>query len=416
MTGTSQATDIARPFESGAKVQHKLTARTGIVLTRTIENPPRYVVLFKGDQSEGLALHHEIEGAQAEQRQTFAPNPFRDSFTKFLLNTFTTLPIKPTEAKPAEAAASSVNGVEWEHRPDQGAGRQISKCGRFSVGHVMSGWTGYDYRYGKESEPMETRSQARKWCEERAPLLSEPRAVVWSAPAPSGAMVSKCGRWMVEHTRGGYYRGRDIATGTNSAEPITREQARAWCEHRASGKPDDAKAAPLEWFTPNMQGETQTRCYRFAVVCENYVGNAYRAHDLYAKRKSIAILTQNSAKAWCEKANRGEDPEAAEAEEKTVTGLDGQIVGPIEAPGALKWLPVVNRWMRDTSERFKISDHGNHLHVPFDNFATARGVDRMGPAGSLAEAKAWCEKRNTFNVVTETNGEQRLIPKSEIPF
>jgi hypothetical protein len=337
------------PFQNGTTIRHKLTNRPGVVTTRTIENPPRYLVLFAGDQSEGCALHHEIEA-----------NPTANPFANFF-KAWAASKIQPKRNAKPEAEEKTVHTpIEWQPpTPDLDFYDQLSRDKRFAVTERFGEWIASDEKTGTMIR-VTTKEAARDWCQDRfdadqhfgtvntpTPSVAvatelDGQHVGPTSPAfgwvrsdiPDALEMSSDRRFYVAKVAGcGHYQAYDSLTRTRSHHFNTIEQAKTYAEGRARPAPKVENVPGIEWEQASKLGETYSKCKRFLFYTETNPagGTSYRACDQWVK----------------------------------------------------------NNWAT----------------------GTATEPHRYSPLGTLSDVKEWCEDRSTFNV-NNTNGVSRLEDKS----
>lgn len=280
---SAEGTDIPK---DGASVRFKMFNTTGVVVTRTVENPPRLVVRTADAAGpfDYVAAIAEVEVIEKRQTpfekitggiladfwkawatsaiQYAVPKRTRDAqkFEPFGHTNDTALdgqymgPTAPTTPAPATHAPTLI----WS--PQNGRGDCATSCRRFVI--LRLSWCGH-YQATDMAERNEkgdrvksphfgTIEAAKKWCEERVPKADAPkienvRGVEWDQTNKFGATGSVCKRfrfYMEPNPAGGMsYRGADDwvkhdytsgpADKAHRYSPLgTLDDVKEWCEDR----------------------------------------------------------------------------------------------------------------------------------------------------------------------------------------
>lgn len=448
MTCQKQAEGALRavvPFADGATVRHRVTKRTGIVVTRTTEEPPRYVLLEQGltGHYEPVVKHHELEALDvvAPERPSgmpTLPNPFTflrnpETFADFINNRplFSTPFGSPTHyPKPADPravvkndAATGPHVIEWRDASDKVPEVPDARNGlvngrrRFTVirnpyaSDPAKPWSGFDHDAQQIGPHVATAREAQDWCAMR--VNPEAKGTIYfSGEDKNGQRLSDCRRFVVTRF-GDRYQAEDTRDKVYSGRFATMQEAFKWCLDRRRGEGNVNEPTPklenvpgLEWgdIEPGAWLYDTTRRFRIDMMqAVNKKPNPlHHATDLKAEpgRRVSPVGTLDEVKEWCE-------DRAAERSKPA---------------GRLAWAdtPDADHWLWDSTRRFKIhTKYAPKNFLPFDTYAHSgniRSPHDLAHSKTLDAAKAWAEERAGYDVVSE-NGFERLEPKgTAVPF
>ncbi len=262
-TRSAEGTDIPK---DGASVRFKMFNAVGVVVTRTVETPPRLVVRTADAAGpfDYVAAIAEVEVIKKQQ------TPF-EKITGGVLADFWK----------AWATSAIQHALPKQSKPEA-TGRDLD--GQF---------------VGPTDPPSAT---AFGWVRSDLPDALE--------------MSSDRRFYVTKNIQCGHYHAYDGITRTISWHFRTIEQAKKWCEDRAKPAPKLKSAPGIEWNRANRFDATDSKCKRFRFYPEvNPAGGiSYRAADNWVKHSYTSgpadqshryspLGTISDVKEWCEDRN-----------------------------------------------------------------------------------------------------------------